>query len=81
MIVSYTWGELQCRSMPLEPQGLAHLATLLRHDPFFILHPSAFLSALRPPAQPVIDEHQRDHRLAHRHEARQQAGVVPAGAC
>ena len=29
-------------------------------------------------AQEVIDQHQRDHRLAHRHEPRQQARVVPA---
>jgi len=36
------------------------------------------IATLRAPAQPVIDEHQRDHRLAHRHEARQQTGIVSA---
>ncbi len=33
---------------------------------------------LCPPAHPVIDQHQRHHRLAHRHKSREQAGIVPA---
>src|SRR5438132_13044937 len=35
-------------------------------------------ATLRSPAQPVIDEHERHHRLAHRYEARQETGIVPA---
>lgn len=36
------------------------------------------LPALRLPAQPVIDQHQRHHCLTHRHEPRQQTRVVAA---
>src|SRR5437879_2707154 len=28
-------------------------------------------AALRPPPQPMVDQHQRHHRLAHRHKTRQ----------
>src|SRR5262245_7390690 len=37
-----------------------------------------FRAALRPPAQPMIDQDQGNHRLTHRHETRQQARIVPA---
>lgn len=37
---------------------------------------AGLLRALGAPAQPVVREHQGGHRLRHRHEARQEAGIV-----